>query len=444
MLLVGPGGPIVGVGEALLTCSSKDSPRRHPPGPPQRVAGADRDRTTRNRERQNHREPTETEPPRADRETEPPGADRDRTTRNQERQNHPEPRETEPPGADRDRTTRNQERQNHPEPTETEPPGTNRETEPPGADRDRTTRSRQRQNHPEPTERQNHPEPTETEPPGTNRETEPLEPTETEPPGTDREMTQARRSGQSMDGHARINLQSRGSPWLGEGPECALHSTVYKGQGAPWGRKGPTRVCSPFQPLSSGPQQPLCVQEAWSSQRTMALPPRPQDRSGTPFPPFVLPCLHSGPTGGSAPPGFTRDHFPPPPGPTPSPPTDSTPRLSTLLCQTQHVGQEPFTCQLSNARIKPREQAQRSQATSCITQHLPPTLLEAPGHQLRQHACAAPPAGPGWSIHQRPSVFTRQAHGRLGSLSAAHSPRLFPAWSMSSELQSGWGALGPQ
>ena len=48
MLVVGPGAPIVGVGEALLTRSSEDSPRRHPPGPPQRVAGADRDRTTQN------------------------------------------------------------------------------------------------------------------------------------------------------------------------------------------------------------------------------------------------------------------------------------------------------------------------------------------------------------------------------------------------------------
>ena len=226
----------------------------------------------------------------------------------------------------------------------------------------------------------------------------------------------------------------------------SVHCTPQftKGRGAPWGRKGSTRVCSPFQPLSSGPQQPLRVQETWGSQRTMALPPRPQDGSGTSFPPFVLPCLHPGPTGGSAPPGFTRDRFPPPPGPTPSPSTDSTPRLSTLLCQTQHVGQEPFTRHLSNACIKPREQAQRSQATSCITQHLPPTLPEAPGRQLRQHACVAPPAGPGWSINQRPSVFTWQAHGRLGSLSAAHGPWLFPAWSMSSELQSGWGALGPQ
>ena len=55
--------------------------------------------------------------------------------RSRQRQNHPEPRETEPPGTKRDRTTWSGQRQNNPEP---------RETEPPGADRDRTTRNRQR------------------------------------------------------------------------------------------------------------------------------------------------------------------------------------------------------------------------------------------------------------------------------------------------------------
>ena len=81
-------------------------------------------------------------------------------------------------------------------------------------------RSRQRQNHPDPTE--------------------------TEPPRTDREMTQARLSGYSMDGHARINLQSRGSPWLVEGPEVctALHSLQRAG-GRLGGGRGPRGCAAP-------------------------------------------------------------------------------------------------------------------------------------------------------------------------------------------------------
>lgn len=71
----------------------------------------------------------------------------------------------------------------------------------------------------------------------------------------------------------------------------SVHCTpqFIKGRGAPWGRRGPTWVCSPFQPLSSGSQQAPHVQETWASRRTVALPPHPQDGSGTPFPPFVLP-----------------------------------------------------------------------------------------------------------------------------------------------------------
>lgn len=259
VLLVGPRGPSVGVGKALLTCCSEDSPRRHPPGPPQTVTDA----------------------------------------------------------------------------------ATGRGTEPPGADRE-----------------------------------------------TDR----ARRSGQNVVDTPESTCRAEAAHGWARGRKCALHSTVYKGQGGALGEEG---AHTGVQPLPT-PQL-----------RVPASPARAGDMgfmedSGPPTPPSGWvrdslsslcspPRLHSGPTGGSTPPGFTGDHFPPPPGPTQSPPTDSTPHLSSPLCQTQHVGQEPFTHHLSTARIKPSEQAQRSQVTSSISQYLPPTVPEAPGRQLRQHACLAPP-----------------------------------------------------
>ena len=61
MLLVGPGGPSVGIGEALLTRGSEDSPHWHPPGPPQTVtdAATGRDRATRSRQREPRRAGTD-------------------------------------------------------------------------------------------------------------------------------------------------------------------------------------------------------------------------------------------------------------------------------------------------------------------------------------------------------------------------------------------------
>ena len=64
----------------------------------------------------------------------------------------------------------------------------------------------------------------------------------------------------------------------------------------------------------------------------------------------------------------------------------------------------------------------------------PGPSLHPPPHQTRGRL--------GSSISQGPSVFTRQASGRLGCLSAAHHPRLFPTWSTSSQLESSWEALG--
>lgn len=191
-------------------------------------------------------------------------------------------------------------------------------------------------------------------------------------------------------GHARINLQSRGSPWLGEGRKCALHSTVYKGQGGALGEgRGPHGCAAPSSPSAQGPSKPRTCRRHGLHGGQRPSPPHPRDGSGTPFPPFVLPRLHSGPTRRKHAPRVHRDHFPPPPGPTQSPPTDSAPPVLPALPNPTR-GPEPFTHHLSTARIKPSEQAQRSQVTSSISQYLPPTVPEAPGASA-QTACLLGP-----------------------------------------------------
>lgn len=200
------------------------------------------------------------------------------------------------------------------------------------------------------------------------------------------------------------------------GRKCALHSTVYKGQGRLWGRRGPTRVCSPSNPSAQGPSKPRTCRRHGPMEDSGPSHPTLGMGQGLPFSLCPLPAS-TRPTGGSTPPGVHKGPLPPPPGPTQSPPTDPRPTCPPRSAKPNTWGQEPFTHHLSTARIKPSEQAQRSQVTSSIHSICHP-LSQRP--RASAQTCLL-------GSHQRPSAFTRQACCRLGSPPVAHGPRLFPA-----------------
>lgn len=96
------------------------------------------------------------------------------------------------------------------------------------------------------------------------------------------------------------------------------------------------------------------------------------------------------------------------------------------IAQRHTVRKGRATASVTSSPGGSREAAQRPRSPG---PSLPPAL-----HQTRGRW--------GSSMSQGPSIFTQQASGRLGCLSAAHNPRLFPAWSTSSQLESSWEVLG--
>ena len=244
-LLVGPGGPSVGIGKALLTCCSEDSPRQHPPGPPQTVTDAATGRGT-------------------------------------------------------------------------EPPGVDRETDPPGADR------------------------------------------ETDPPRANRETNRARRSGQNVVDMPESTCRAEAAHGWARGQKCALHSTVYKGQGGALGEEGAHMGVQPLPtPQLRVPASPACAGDVGFT-----------EDSGPPTPPS----------------GWVRDSLSslrPPPASTQDPPEEAP--LQGSQGTTSHLLQGP-----------PRLHPQTPRPTCPPRSAKPNTWAKSPSHVT----CQQPTSSPGSRLRE--------------------------------------------
>lgn len=259
------------------------------------------------------------------------------------------------------------------------------------------------------------------------------------------------------------------APRLGqEVQECAPHFTVYKelpplswGRGrGPGGGGGPRRVYSPFSPAAPGPGTLAGCRGVGVHSRRRPYPwqrsrPQPasssqrQDVVRTPTSPHSqlsatrgkrAPSLLQGTAGSLHP----QPLLPPALRSLPNPSAQAGPARCL-----SHVTRQTLTSSLVSRlrgveQIAQRHTVRKRRATASVTSS-PGGSREA-AQRPRSPGPSLPPALHrtrgrwGSSISQGPSVFTRQASGRLGCLSAAHHPRLFPAWSTSS--QSSWEVLG--